>query len=630
MDDSGQHTATVLRELFGDHRAEWPPARFGDLFIAPAYFTKLETKRPSLLVGGRGTGKTTALRSLRFDVSLERLEAQGLHYGDLEYLGIYVRINKSRVPAFQGQELRTDQWSKAFSHYFNLLCALEMAQLAQWLEKRMGQPLTPAGLRSIAADIAVDVPASTAELEQSLGTALSALQLYINNPQSAPRPMMSLSDAPLKMFANVLQREGLTQERTIFCCIDEYENLLDEQQAIINTYIKHAEPPLSYKIGVRKNGLRTHHTTDGADLLQSPDDYAELEIASEGFELFATAVAELRLRRAKERQADVHTTLAQFLESLSFEQEAALLGAETSTERVRAALAKSDDADLVAWVLQRPITDLYFLEYWADYEKGCDIVSLARSWRANSEPWINRLNNYGYASLFWLSKGRKGARIRKYYCGARTILSLAAGNIRYFLELLDESIARELEIDRPNSPVTISPRAQTDAARAVGKRRLDQLEGLAEHGVELKRLVLAIGKVLFELARNPVGHAPEVTFFVVTGGAQARDQIERLLEEGVAHLAFEETPRTKATAPVEMRDSEYRLHRIFCAFFEISHRRKRRATFRAEDLLALSTSPSKAISALLDGAQQSSEEELPEQLAFFSSFYKGSANVSRQ
>src|SRR5262249_8777115 len=159
----------------------------------------------------------------------------------------------------------------------------------------------------------------------------------------------------------------------------------------------------------------------------SPDDYAELEIASEGFELFATAVAELRLRRAKERQADVPTTLAQFLDSLNFEQEAALLGAESSAERVRTVLAESDDADLVAWASQRSITDLYFLEYWAEYDKTSDIVSLARTWKADAEPWVNRLNNYGYASLFLLSKGRKGARIRKYYCGARTILSLAAG-----------------------------------------------------------------------------------------------------------------------------------------------------------------------------------------------------------
>src|SRR5688500_5767280 len=138
-----------------------------------------------------------------------------------------------------------------------------------------------------------------------------------------------------------------------------------------------------------------------------------------------------------------------------------------------------------------PKSKLYFIGYWRNVVDR-DFCSLAAEWQQHPDAWDVRLRNHGYASLFWLSKGRKGARIRKYYCGERTILSLAAGNIRYFLELLDESIARELDDNRSKSPVRISPRAQTDAARNVGKRRLDQLEGLAEHGVDLKRLVLAI------------------------------------------------------------------------------------------------------------------------------------------
>jgi hypothetical protein len=72
-----------------------------------------------------------------------------------------------------------------------------------------------------------------------------------------------------------------------------------------------------------------------------------------------------------------------------------------------------------------------------------------------------------------------------------------------------------------------------------------------------------------------------------------------------------------------MRDDEYRLHPIFCAFFEISHRRKRRLTFDASDLLFVLEKPSSAISSLLDGASQTKDEDLPEQLAFFSSFYEG-------
>lgn len=73
-----------------------------------------------------------------------------------------------------------------------------------------------------------------------------------------------------------------------------------------------------------------------------------------------------------------------------------------------------------------------------------------------------------------------------------------------------------------------------------------------------------------------------------------------------------------------MKDDEYRLHPIFCAFFEISHRKKRRTSFNARYLLdVIEESPSKAISAMLEGDPQAHEDDLPEQLALFSAFYEG-------
>jgi hypothetical protein len=140
--------------------------------------------------------------------------------------------------------------------------------------------------------------------------------------------------------------------------------------------------------------------------------------------------------------------------------------------------------------------------------------------------------------------------------------------------------------------------------------------------VQLKRLVLAIGKVFFELARSPLGRTPEVTSFVLSGKAEDVTKISAMLSEGVGHLAFDVEPATKLTSKAETREDEYRLHRIFSAFFEISHRKKRRMTFDAKDLiLVLGDHPGRAISSMLEDKQQADEDELPEQLALFSAFY---------
>lgn len=109
------------------------------------------------------------------------------------------------------------------------------------------------------------------------------------------------------------------------------------------------------------------------------------------------------------------------------------------------------------------------------------LCALAKDWQDNAPQWDTRLNNYGYASLFWLSRGRKGARIRKYYAGVRTLIALAGGNIRYLLEIVDAAINIHFEegYGKVGGRISIDPVAQTLAARAVGKRRLDQLEGLS-------------------------------------------------------------------------------------------------------------------------------------------------------
>ena len=616
---SEHNSAAVLRQLFGDNRAEWPSANFKDLFVKPAYLGKLEVMRPCFLVGGRGTGKTTALQSLRYDSMLDRLESSGQTFEDQEYLGVLVRMNKNRVRAFAGSGIEEEKWAKLFAHYFNLSVCSEMASLALWLEAKQGLRLQSEHLESITLELGLERCQTVEQLKGLIKKAISSLQLQVNNPMKDLGITLSMAESPLRTFSEAIKSQNLIGDRVIFCCIDEYENLLDYQQAIINTYIKHAEPPLSYKVGVRKNGLRNRQTLDGQDLLRVPDDCLEIEIADEGFEFFAKAVAELRLKYAQGVGARVPDNLRDFLQELSLAEEAVVLGADRVAKSVLEELRSEKH---YSYFCQKSEAELSFLKYWQQSEGGT-LQELANDWFNNQTEWKTRLGNHGYASLFWLSKGRKGARIRKYYCGERTLLSLAAGNIRYFLELIDTAIGFQLDEEGANQkPLIISAKSQTLAAREVGKRRLNQLEGLADHGVQLKRLVLAIGKVFFELAREPSGKAPEVTSFVLTGEQSETVRIHSLLQEGVGHLAFESDPRTKSTSSVELRDDEYRLHRIFSAFFEISHRKKRRMSIEASTLIrVLEDRPARAISTLLDERPQTTEEDLPEQLALFSAFY---------
>lgn len=609
----------ILLQLFGENRAEQQSPQLSALFVQPAYLHKLESMRPCFLVGGRGTGKTTSLQSLNFK-SAQRQRINEAN--DRNYYGVLVRMNKNRVRAFEGSSVSMGQWQKLFAHYFNLLVCLEFASLTEWLEERSEIRLDAGSIDLICQALALSKAANSRALQVEIKKGIAALELQVNNPRTNSELPLSIAEAPLRSYAEALRESGLLGPAMLFCCVDEFENLLPYQQSVLNTYVKHAEPPLSYKVGVRKNGIRTRDTLDGDDLLKTPDDYAEIEIAEEGFELFARAVAELRLGSARQSGLDVPEKLKELLDELTLEQEGSLLGAEKVAEEVQSHLTGAPSA-VKAFFRNKPALEVAFLKYWKETEDK-PFVELANDWHANERTWVTRYGNYAYASLFALSKGNKGARIRKYYCGDRVLLSLAAGNIRYFLELIEAALSHQLgERHEWRGTLKISPLSQTVAAKAVGERRLGQLEGLADHGVQLKRLVLAIGKVFFELARAPTGRTPEVTSFTLGGDSAERKAATELLSEGVGHLAFEVDPRTKATTHLEIKDEEFRLHRIFCAFFEISHRKKRRTTFDARNLLdVLENNPSRAISALLGNRSQTNEDQLPEQLAFFSAFYE--------
>jgi hypothetical protein len=206
----------TLGEYFCDYRAEWSASLFGELFIAPPYFSKLETGRPCFLIGGRGTGKTTALRSLRFDASDARLKSENISVKELSYFGLYIRINKNRVRAFQGPPLRDDEWAKVFAHYFNILCCLELCRLSDWLRQRA--VVSEVDLKLTAAAFGFATPSDPAALAVALNEALVALEVYVNNPTRVERPIVSAPEAPVRLFVEALRRTPKLSSQLIFCC----------------------------------------------------------------------------------------------------------------------------------------------------------------------------------------------------------------------------------------------------------------------------------------------------------------------------------------------------------------------------------------------------------------------------
>ncbi len=611
--------AEQLSALFGAYKAEWLGERLFDLFAEPTYFPELTEPRPCLLRGGRGTGKTTVLRGLSYEGRLALTKDADADIAHWPYFGIYYRVDTNRVAAFTGSELTNREWVPRFAHYFNLTICRLVVRFLTWYELHTGESLElgPASLRNVCTSLNLDEVTTSPQLAEALDLALTRFEAYINNVADGEGPKLSMQGAPIDALLDSVSRLPQFAGKNFFFLIDEYENFSDYQQQVVNTLIKHSGPLYTFKIGVRELGWRTRTTLNENEHLISPADYMLIDIADklreERFNEFAYAVCRERLDRIRPQDSPVILDIRDLLPGLTEEQEADLLGVREKIVPVT--------AELMAKGVTKKIIDqltplrFYLVAYWAEGE-GRSLAEEFSDAVENPSTWDTRYGNYKHALLFTLRRGKRG--IPKYYEGWSTFIQVAGGNIRYLLELVYQSLAEHLERGgKLSAPVPVG--IQTQAAQRVGNENLRELEGLSIHGASLTKLALGLGRVFGIMAAHPEGSAPEVNQFRLSGDIDPK--VKEILDSAVMHLALLRSSGTKPGDVADTREYDYFLHPIFAPFFVFSYRRKRKMVLTGGELLGLVSSHRQTIRAILAKSGRTIQEELPEQLSLFETYF---------
>ena len=610
-----------LTNPFGLYRAEWLNHALFQLFAKPAYYPELETPRPCVLVGGRGTGKTTVLRCLSYDGKYELEGSDPGKVAEWRYFGFYHRINTNRVTAFHGDELNERQWTRAFAHYVNLLLCGQVLEFLNWYYELLpgAQTLGENACRDIAESLFLEDCRNTLELSEQTSRSRRKFEAFLNNVDPARMPQMSVQSQPIDELCSALLKLPNFKSKQFFFILDEFENLLDYQQEIFNTLIKHCGLFYTFKIGVRELGWRRRSTLNANEQLISPADYELIDVAQrlegDNFARFAADVCNLRAKRASEFPHGLD--VERLFPNLSIDDEAELLGVSDHLPRIRAT-AQSEGVELHSLGDMSPL-ELFFAEYWAENTRR-SLSSVLQERQKEKQTWTVRYNNYKVSILFLIRSGKVG--IRKYYSGWRTYTMLADGNIRYMLQLIGQALEMHKHADRAiGEPV--APDLQTRAAQQVGRKNLSELEGLSVHGAQLTKLLLSLGRVFEVLARNPHRHAPELTQFHVPDDAPL-GQAAPLLTAAVMHLALVRSVSNKRSlqTDLELKSYDYSIHPIYAPFFSFSHRRKRKMKLSPHQIFALVNDPKAAIGQILRQYDQLDDGMLPEQLQLFERFYK--------
>lgn len=592
----------VLNDQFDSLRYESVGAHNVLKFHEPVYWSDLLRSQPAILLGARGTGKTTSLRAM--DYNGWRLN--GNVDNSLRFIGVYWKFSTSVMHAFHGNGVDEFEWMQVFQYYVNLVLVDRLLDVLAKVEEDRGS----IGLlddRRLWMRLAQQLSLaeggdllSYSSIREQIQDRIDVIQIWINSPHTQ-RPALGVpAGGPIELIVNSLWNSVQLAKVPVYFLLDEFENLLDYQQKVFNTLLKHSgDSHYTFKIGVRPNGRRISTTLNEDEIVSDPADYELIDIerrmaGDDGrvFESFASSVCRERLGLSEPGCLE----LSSLFPTLNWEDEAEKFGdVVTKTAKILRSelLAENLGGTFSNSLSELSDARLCFMSDWIKSHESYGSLSDAVIECAETKcrEWATRINNYATAWLFTIQK--KGVRIRKYYCGWSALCKIAGNNIRYLLDIVRSSLAmHEREGGTLASPVSCE--VQTLAVYNIGDLALEQLAYASQYGPRLRWLALGIGTLFGHLAADGLRHAPEVGAFGLKGSEGLIDSdakiVEDLLKEAAVHQLFVLEPRNKrAKLSTLTTDMVYRMHPIFCARFLFSYRSKRLMELQYHDLIRLSS-----------------------------------------
>ncbi|OLV18378.1 ORC-CDC6 family AAA ATPase [Deinococcus marmoris] len=597
---------SVITEAFSSYRSEWMKD-LHSYYTEPRYFPELVTHRPCFLIGGRGTGKTTVLKSMAY--TYQREEGGGVASKD--YFGVYHKFEIGIANSFHGKGVSDEDWIHLFEHYLNLRICLMTLELLKDLVSDGIVNNNDFDLAPMLASLGIELSADIKGVFDGLRLEISRFSRVVNNPRLASGTETSILNMPISELFYSIASSGILHEKFFYLIFDEFENLHNWQQKIFNTLVKHCGGNFVYKVGSKRNGIKTKYTSANNEPLFSPQDYAKIDIdervSTSEFSEFAAKVCDIRLGRIQKGSSHdrcPETRIKNLLEKLDMDSEAIKLGVDKENKIISEALlrlTKVANIDLIS-----KLTELqkFYLSYLVE-KNSSSLEGELTHFLTNRNQWIVNYENYKFDLLFKIRKGKVG--ISKYYNGWETYISLSGNNIRFILMLLESTLLRSVKNNDGRLPAVIDADTQTKSCKSVAQSVFDEVAGLSYDGPQYQNVVLAFGKLFGYFASSIIKKTPELNQFNIEDLA-TNESTEDFIRSCVMHYVLLEARETKQTKRDEVSEYDYSLHPIFAPKFSFSSRKGRKFNITTETFNKLIDAPEAGVKAMIHDSKGKNEQ----------------------
>ncbi len=285
---------------------------------------------PMFLVGGKGSGRTHAMRYCSLPV--QRLRHSGIPAHEAirkeGYLGIFMRCEGLDAGRFAGAQQPEGVWDAVFSHYMDLsLAYVALATVKDAMSEWGPHPTEEASFVGECARL-FDIPLATPSCVDALLECIRGFRREID---------VAVNNAPLQGGAPLRVHIRSTRGRLVLgvpqaaaqafswlgnvlfvYLLDELENFTEPQQKYLNTLIREKQLPVTFKVGSRLHGVRTHETLSAAEVNREGSEYEKVIFderlrASPDYPAFARRLIAKRLGEARylgEREAEGKSVLS--------------------------------------------------------------------------------------------------------------------------------------------------------------------------------------------------------------------------------------------------------------------------------------------------------------------------------
>lgn len=602
------------------HRAEEKGKDAWNDFIIPPKFCAIDFRtsgQTRIIEGGRGSGKTMLLSYLSFSSEFAENKNE-ISNNAIEHVGLHIRPDSTYYGNFKNDDISETNWIKYFESNLTVEIFFKFIKSLETISKSSFQLFNEEDFDS---SFISDFFITGANDQLTLRALKSIFNRSLQNHSDYFSNFLLDDFRPhfftfrrFKEFISCIKDNftGLN-DLNVYLYIDEYENLLNYQKSVINTWIKHSQQPLVIHAAMKPNVIGVHNKTLTDETIQDTHDYKVITIEED-----------LRLEQDVFHWEIILAELKKYEPSINIDVDS--LKSESHTEirctdeyrkkilqeveRFFPNVSLSEYYDIIFndlaiknklfakinfWLKERQIeitpaiSDIFLNTTYKELSI-LSVVLLPRATISNEqlltgfEDYIsgkskskvkNWLHNNIIAAILYLYEifSFKDCPI---YSGFSTFEKLADNNIRFLIEICHRAIQFENDFSSDKLNLTCSWKSMTQAARATSEKFLELLPTCGSKGKSLHRVVYRMGELFSKLQKKESQSENEVNHFTISGGFPDLNEDElELIRELEKYKAVKLRLGTKTKDKENSRGVDIKLSPNFSPFFGISYRRKK-------------------------------------------------------